>query len=59
MVIGLVLVLLHGFLYGVSASDPWMMGLAPLGLVICGLLAAAIPAGRAAEVNPMEALRAE
>ena len=51
--------LLHGFLYGVSASDPWTMGLAPLGLVICGLLAAVIPAGRAAGVNPVEALRAE
>jgi ABC-type antimicrobial peptide transport system permease subunit len=51
--------LLHGFLYGVSASDPWTMGLAPLGLVMCGLLAAAVPARRAAGVNPVETLRAE
>jgi predicted permease len=51
--------LLHGFLYGVSATDPWTMGLAPLGLVICGLLAAVVPARRAAGVNPVEALRAE
>jgi predicted permease len=51
--------LLHGFLYGVSATDPWTMGLAPLGLVICGLLAAVVPARRAVGVNPVEALRAE
>jgi ABC-type antimicrobial peptide transport system permease subunit len=35
--------LLGGFLYGVTASDPWTMVLAPFGLVICGLLAPAIP----------------
>lgn len=51
--------LLNGFLYGVSTLDPWAMGLAPLALVICGLVAAALPAQRAASVNPVEALRAE
>lgn len=51
--------LLQGFLYGVSASDPWSMSLAPLTLVICGVFAAIVPARRAASVNPMEALRAE
>jgi ABC-type antimicrobial peptide transport system permease subunit len=51
--------LLAGFLYGVTASDPWAMGLAPLGLVICGLLAAAVPARKAASVNPVVALRTE
>jgi predicted permease len=51
--------LLNGFLYGVSASDPWTIGLAPLGLVACGLAAALLPARRAASVNPVEALRAE
>ena len=51
--------LLNGFLFGVTSLDPWTMGLAPLGLTICGLLAAAIPARRAASVNPVVALRAE
>ena len=51
--------LLHGFLYGVSASDPWTVCLAPLGLVMCGLIAAVVPARRAASVNPVEALRAD
>jgi ABC-type lipoprotein release transport system permease subunit len=33
--------------------------MAPLGLVICGLLATVVPARKAAGVNPVEALRAE
>lgn len=51
--------ILHGFLYGVTPSDPWTLGLAPLVLVVCGLIAALVPARRAASVNPVEALRAE
>lgn len=51
--------LLHAFLYGVTASDPWAITLAPLGLVLCGLAAAAVPACRAASLNPVDALRAE
>jgi predicted permease len=51
--------LLKGFLYGVRVSDPWTIGLAPLALVVCGLIAALVPARRAASVNPVEALRAE
>jgi predicted permease len=51
--------LLRAFLYGVTASDPWAIALAPLGLVLCGLVAAAIPALRAARLDPVDALRAE
>lgn len=51
--------LLKGFLFGVSTSDPWTMAVAPLVLVVCGLVAALIPARRAASVNPVVALRAE
>jgi predicted permease len=51
--------LLHAFLYGVTASNPWAITLAPLGLVLCGLAAAGVPARRAAGLNPVDALRAE
>jgi ABC-type antimicrobial peptide transport system permease subunit len=51
--------LLHSFLYGVSASDPWTVCLAPMALVVAGLIAALVPARRAASVNPVDALRAE
>jgi predicted permease len=51
--------LLHSFLYGVSASDPWIVCLAPLGLVVLCLIAALVPARKAASVNPVDALRSE
>jgi ABC-type antimicrobial peptide transport system permease subunit len=51
--------LLHAFLYGVTASDPWALALMPLGLILCGLAAAAVPARRAARLDPVDALRAE
>lgn len=51
--------LLHSFLFGVGASDPWTVCLAPLALVVAGLIAALVPARRAASVNPVDALRAE
>ena len=46
-------------LYGVQAADPLTLALAASGLVGVGLLAAGLPARRAARVNPMTALRDE
>ena len=51
--------LLQRFLFGVRSVDPWTMSLAPLVLVACGVLAAAMPARRAATMNPVEALRGD
>ena len=51
--------LLQAFLFGVSALDPWVMLLAPVVLVACGVVAAMVPARRASAVNPAEALRGE
>ena len=51
--------MLRGFLYGVQAHDgPTLAGAAAL-LLVSGLLAAYLPARRAANVNPTEALRTE
>ncbi len=51
--------LVGGFLYGVKAHDGWTLIGAALLLFASGMLAAYLPARRAAGVNPMEALRAE
>lgn len=46
-------------LYGVKAWDPLMLGAATLMLGLAALVAAIIPAQRAASLDPVEALRAE
>jgi putative ABC transport system permease protein len=46
-------------LFGVQPWNPLMLGLATLLLVLTALAAAAIPAYRAAAVDPMQALRSE
>jgi ABC-type antimicrobial peptide transport system permease subunit len=49
--------LVGSFLYGVTAHDGWTLACAAVLLCACGLLAAYIPARRAAMVNPIVALR--
>ncbi len=51
--------LLRSQLYGVSPADPLTLGGAILLIAAVAVLAALIPAQRAATVNPTEALRAE
>jgi predicted permease len=51
--------LAQGFLFGVKAHDGWTLADAAVALFVCGMLAAYLPARRAAGVDPMEALRSE
>jgi ABC-type antimicrobial peptide transport system permease subunit len=50
---------LRKFLYGVSEHDPCTLVLGPAILLMFGIFAVAIPARRAASVDPMQALRME
>jgi hypothetical protein len=51
--------LVRGFLYGINAHDGWTLAGAAVLLFLSGMLAAYLPARRAAQVNPIEALRAD
>ena len=51
--------LLESLLYGVRATDPWTFALVPAVLAVVALLAAVIPAVRAARVDPIIAMRSE
>ena len=46
-------------LYGVSFWDPFALTIAAGSLAACAFFAAIIPAGRAAAISPMSALRTE
>jgi predicted permease len=47
------------FLYGMTARDPWTLGLAGMVLAVVGVIAGFLPARRAARLDPMVALREE
>jgi predicted permease len=51
--------LVRSQLFGVSATDPWTMGLASVVLSLVALLAGWLPARKAARVQPILALRTE
>ena len=51
--------LMKSLLFGIGARDPLTFILAPAVFVVVALIAAYVPARRAARVSPMEALRAE
>ena len=44
-------------LFGLGGQDPWVLGAAIVLLVVTTAVAAAIPALRAASVDPVKALR--
>jgi ABC-type antimicrobial peptide transport system permease subunit len=50
---------LRAMLYGVGAHDPLTFVAAPVIIAVVGLMAGAIPALRAARIDPLGAMRAE
>jgi putative ABC transport system permease protein len=51
--------LMKSLLFGIGPRDPLTFVATPLIFVVVALVAAYVPARRAARVSPMEALRAE
>ena len=51
--------LMRSFLFGVSPFDPLIMILAAIAVFLLTIVASALPARRAASVDPMQALRGE
>jgi len=51
--------LLTKLLFGVQQSDPLTFGAVAVGLAAVALVAAAVPAWRAARLDPVSALRAD
>jgi ABC-type antimicrobial peptide transport system permease subunit len=51
--------LLESLLFGVSGRDPRVLALSACILGLCAAIAAAIPAARAARIDPIRALRIE
>jgi ABC-type antimicrobial peptide transport system permease subunit len=51
--------LLRSFLFGVSPFDPLVMIMTAIVVLLLALVASALPAGRAASIDPMQALRGE
>jgi predicted permease len=51
--------LMRSFLFEVTVLDPWTFSLVPLLMAMVALIAAWVPARRAAAVDPMQALRTD
>jgi predicted permease len=51
--------LLRSFLFGVSPFDPLVLTMAAIAVLLLALAASALPARRAASIDPMQALRGE
>ena len=51
--------LMEGLLYGVAPRDPATFAIVAALLLVIAVLASAVPAFRAARVDPLEALRSE